>query len=72
MTAKIELVLQVRSDPYSDTVRPGTKIPQGMTGGVSDGSDLISHKRYSSGSTASYKANFNRFIHERTYVDFMD
>jgi len=31
MTAKIELVLQVRSDPYSDTVRPGTKIPQGMT-----------------------------------------
>ena len=38
---------------------------------VSDGSGLISHKRYSSGSTAVYKANFNRFMHERTYVDFM-
>ena len=33
MTAKIELVLQVKSDPYSDIVRPGRKIPKGMTGG---------------------------------------
>ena len=41
ITAKMELVLKIGSDPYSDTVRPGTKIPNGMTEGGSDGSDFI-------------------------------
>ena len=36
----MELVLKIGSDPYSDTVRPGTRIPKGMTGGVLDGSAL--------------------------------
>ena len=69
ITAKIKFVFKSSSDPYSDIVRPGTKIPKGMTGGVSAGSDLISRKRYSSGSTASDEAKFNRFIHERTCMD---